>query len=150
MQPNNPTPDLDQRVTLSNGEERIAEVLDQYDIPFFYKQPVIVYDQDQYQVRHPSFTLPSYGGALIDYLPQPCHPDGPILREIYRYNQIPASVLGPQDLMQDGWELNLYHEVLRELEQIRSLYEPQEIAKLLYGRSNQDQSSTGGAESMLD
>lgn len=124
MQINDSTLDLDERVT--DGEQRIAKVLDQYGIPFLYRQPVIVYDQDQYQVHHPTFTLPSYGGTLIDYLPEPLQQDGPRLKEVYRYNEIPALVLGPQDLMHDNWEAKLYQNLLIELEQMRAQYEPQE------------------------
>lgn len=102
-----------------SGEElKIGRVLDQYGIPFFYRQPTILYNQGKNEIFKPSFTLYSYGGTVIDYLPA----DGLLEREdLYRYNQIPAVVLGPKDLDKPKWDQDLYD----KLEQVyRHAFDP--------------------------
>ena len=90
---------------------RIGRLLDRYGIPFFYKQPMIVYDQSRNQISKPPFTLVSYGGAVIDYLP--AIEEQQILQreQLYRYNQIPAVVLGPKDLDKPNWDDQLYEKL---------------------------------------
>ncbi|MHC4680108.1 MAG: hypothetical protein ACYTEK_15585 [Planctomycetota bacterium] len=44
----------------SREELKIGRLLDQYGIPFFYKQPTIVYEQGQNRIAKPSFTLLGY------------------------------------------------------------------------------------------
>ena len=53
----------------SKEELMIGRLLDQYGIPFFYKQPTIVYNQSRNEIWKPTFTLLSYGGLVIDYVP---------------------------------------------------------------------------------
>ena len=120
MKEDSPEPTLDQRLNMSSGEERIAAAIDQYGIPFFYKQPAIVYDQEEHRVWRPSFTLPSYGGTIVDYISASqglTNQQGIDYRQqVYRYNQIPAVLLGPQDLMKGNWDQTLYSDIKRELE----------------------------------
>ena len=52
----------------SKDEMKIGRMLDQYGIPFFYKQPTIIYDQGKNEIHKPSFTLFSYGSTVIDYV----------------------------------------------------------------------------------
>ena len=54
----------------TNQELNIGRVLDQYGIPFFYKQPTVVMDPQtkQNEIWKPSFTLPQYGCSVIDYI----------------------------------------------------------------------------------
>jgi hypothetical protein len=52
----------------SKEELMIGRLLDQYGIPFFYKQPTIVYNQGKNEIWKPTFTLLSYGGLVIDYV----------------------------------------------------------------------------------
>ena len=110
----------------SQQELSIGRVLDRYGIPFFYQQPMIVYDQQEHQVWHPSFTLPSYGGTVIDYIPsslgQNGHPGTNHREQVYQYNQIPAVLLGPQDLMKDNWDQKLYCDIKRELDDMYTAY----------------------------
>ena len=89
-------------------ELKIGRLLDQYGIPFFYKQATIVYDQGKNQISKPSFTLVSYGGAVIDYVA--AAEEQQVLRkeQLYRYNQIPAVVVGPKDLDKPNWDKDLY------------------------------------------
>jgi len=92
----------------SEPEQRIGRLLDQYGIPFFYRQPTIIYDQGRNQIMKPSFTLLSYGGAVIDYIPDTANDPRIRQEQLYRYNQIPAVVLGPPDLDKPNWDVNLY------------------------------------------
>lgn len=89
-------------------ELKVGRMLDQYGIPFFYKQPTIIYNQGTNEVWKPSFTMFSYGGSVIDYVPGSEEVQIPTREQLYRYNQIPAVVVGPKDLDKPGWEASLY------------------------------------------
>jgi len=113
----NPTEELEDRLTdldpryESEQERQIGRMLDQYGIPFFYRQPTIVYQDGQNQLWKPAFTLSSYGGLLVGYVSGsgPSQTQEALTREqIYRYNQIPATVLGPPDLDKPNWDKDLY------------------------------------------
>lgn len=92
----------------SAEELKIGRLLDQYGIPFFYKQPMIVYDQGKNRISKPSFTLLSYGGAVVDYVSASEEHQALRKEQLYRYNQIPAVVLGPPDLDKPNWDKDLY------------------------------------------
>ena len=94
-------------------ELKIGRLLDQYGIPFFYKQPTIVYDQGKNRISKPSFTLLSYGGAVIDYIAAMEEHQALRKEQLYRYNQIPAVVLGPPDLDKPNWDKDLYERLQR-------------------------------------
>ena len=82
----------------SKDELKVGRMLDRYGIPFFYKQATIIYHEGKNEIWKPSFTLYSYGGAVIDYVAGTGgNPREQVLNRdrIYRYNQIPAVVLGP-------------------------------------------------------
>lgn len=92
-------------------EMKIGRLLDKYSIPFFYRQPTIIYNEGKNEVWKPSFTMYSYGGAVIDYVADKGDIPGEHLLSkdrIYRYNQVPAVLLGPKDLEKPKWEENLY------------------------------------------
>jgi hypothetical protein len=98
----------------SKEELKIGRVLDQYGIPFFYRQATIIYNEGQNEVWKPSFTVYPYGGLVIDYLPGSEKAQIDELRrkeQIYRYNQIPAVLLGPKDLKEPNWEKLLYGKI---------------------------------------
>ena len=112
-----PTEELEDRLTdldppyESEEERQIGRMLDQYGVPFFYRQPTIVYQDGQNQLWKPAFTLPGYGGLVIDYASgsAPSQRQEALTREqIYQYNQIPATVLGPPDLDKPNWDKDLY------------------------------------------
>jgi hypothetical protein len=112
----------------AKDELRIGRMLDRYGIPFFYKQATIIYTEGRNELWKPSFTLYSYGGAVIDYV---AGSDESQQRErlskekIYRYNQIPATVLGPPDLDKPNWDKDLY----ARLEQLyRRAFDPMRYA----------------------
>ena len=94
-------------------ELKIGRLLDQYGIPFFYRQPMIVYDQGKNRIEKPSFTLLSYGGAVIDYIAAAQELQILQKQQLYRYNQIPAIVVGPPDLDKPNWDRDLYEKLER-------------------------------------
>jgi len=98
----------------SKEELKIGRMLDQYGIPFFYRQATIIYDQGKNEVWKPSFTVYPYGGLVIDYVPgsEQGRNDELLRKEqVYRYNQIPAVLLGPKDLAERNWQELLYGKI---------------------------------------
>ena len=93
----------------SKEELGIGRMLDQYGMSFFYKQPTVIYNNGKNEIWHPSFTLPQYGCSLIDYLQDEAAIPERI--KIYRYNQIPATVLGSKDLDNPNWQESLYEKI---------------------------------------
>jgi hypothetical protein len=106
----------------TKDELKVGRMLDRYGIPFFYKQATIVYHEGTNEIWKPSFTLYSYGGAVIDYVAGENQQEQRLSRDkIYRYNQIPAAVLGPRDLDKPKWDEDLYE----KLEQMyRQAFDP--------------------------
>ena len=105
----------------SDNEVRIGRFLDKYGIPFFYKQATIVYNKGKNEIWNPSFTLPQYGCAVIDYIDDARES---LLEEklnIYNYNQIPATVLGPPDLDKPNWQESLYEKLQQETRRLSAL-----------------------------
>ncbi|MBN2316299.1 MAG: hypothetical protein JXM79_20390 [Sedimentisphaerales bacterium] len=101
----------------SKEELQIGRVLDQYGIPFFYRQATIIYHKGKNDIWKPSFTLYPYGGLVIDYIPgSEQEQKDELLRkeQIYQYNQIPAVLLGPKDLTEPNWQEMLYGKIKRE------------------------------------
>ena len=109
----------------SREELQIGHMLDQYGIPFFYRQPTIVYDQGKNEVWYPTFTLFCYDGLVIDYVAESGgqNRQDSILQkqQIYRYNQIPAAVLGPKYLDNPSWQQELYKTVTENVSMPLSL-----------------------------
>lgn len=103
----------------SKEELKIGHMLDQYGIPFFYRQPTVIYNDGKNEIWNPSFTLPQYGCSVIDYIAQEKQATERI--NIYRYNQIPATVLGPKDLDRPNWQRSLYEKIQQELQQTYNL-----------------------------
>ncbi|MFC1761155.1 hypothetical protein ACFL6U_03645 [Planctomycetota bacterium] len=105
-------------------EIRIGKVLDRYGVPFFYKQPSIIYNEGKNEIWKPSFTMYSYGGAVVDYIASTGeNPQARIFSKdrIYKYNQVPAVLLGPKDLEKPNWDIDLYE----KLEQVyRQTFDP--------------------------
>ena len=98
----------------SKEELKIGHTLDLYGISFLYRQATVIYDQGQNEIQEPSFTLYPYGGLVIDYVPGAGEDqkDELLRREqSYRYNQIPAVLLGPKDLTEPNWQDVLYKRI---------------------------------------
>ena len=103
----------------SKEETRIGRLLDKYGLSFFYKQATIIYNQHRNEIWNPTFTLPQYGCAVIDYVSQEKQAAERI--KIYRYNQIPATVLGPKDLDKPSFQQDLYEKLQRQISQVQDL-----------------------------
>ena len=112
----------------TKDELKVGRMLDRYGIPFFYQQATIIYHEGKNEVWKPSFTLYSYGGAVIDYIAgtgQDQQEQRLSRDKIYRYNQIPAAVLGAKDLEKPNWDEDLY----QKLEQMyRRAFDPMRYA----------------------
>jgi hypothetical protein len=50
----------------STEELKTGRMLDQYGIPFFYKQATIIYHEGRNEIWKPSFTVYTCGGLVID------------------------------------------------------------------------------------
>ncbi len=120
----------------TKDELKIGRMLDRYGIPFFYKQATIIYHEGRNELWKPSFTLYSYGGAVIDYVGgsgENQQEEGLSRDRVYRYNQIPATILGPPDLDKPNWDKDLY----ARLEQLyRRAFDP--MGYTLAGISGRD------------
>ena len=92
----------------SEAERNIGRLLDQYGIPFFYRQPTVICNDGRNEIHRPSFSLLSYGGTVIDYINGASEREILSRQELYRYNQIPAVVVGPRDLDRANWDKRLY------------------------------------------
>ena len=104
----------------SKEELKIGRVLDQYGIPFFYRQATIVYHEGKNEIWKPTFTVYPYGGLVIDYVPGSVkNQNDELLRkeQIYRYNQIPAVLFGPKDLKEPNWQEMLYGRIEQAYQQ---------------------------------
>jgi len=91
----------------SKGRETTARMLDEYGIPFFYKDPLLVWEDGQHKIRHPDFILPTYNNTVIEYISRP---DQAAARRknVYRENHIAALFLDESDLTRPNWQQQLY------------------------------------------
>jgi hypothetical protein len=97
----------------SEEELQIGRMLDQYGIPFFYKQATVIYHDGKNEIWKPTFTLPQYGCSLIDYIRDETAIPEKI--NIYHYNQIPATVIGPKYLDNPDWPQELYKTITENI-----------------------------------
>ena len=91
----------------SAGQEKIAQMLDEYHIPFFYKDPLLVWEDGQRKIRRPDFILPTYNNTVIEYTPaldETAKQDS----SIYRKNNLTALFLKDSDLTGPNWNQKLY------------------------------------------
>jgi hypothetical protein len=51
----------------SRGEAQVGRLLDREQIPFLYEQPTLIYDRGRHRIWRPDFTLPTYGGLVVEY-----------------------------------------------------------------------------------
>jgi hypothetical protein len=101
----------------SRGEAQIGRLLDRYGIPFFYEQPLIVYDRGRHRIWQPDFTLPTLDGLIIEYAGMPDRPDYMAginhKQKVYLDNAIQAMFVYPCDLTGPNWPEKL-HEKLQQ------------------------------------
>jgi hypothetical protein len=99
----------------SRGEAQVGRLLDRYGLPFFYEQPTIVYDRGAHRCWHPDFSLPQYGGWVIEYAGMMDRPDYAAgiqhKAQAYARNGIPALFVYPADLTGRDWPRRLIHRI---------------------------------------
>jgi len=115
----------------SRGEAQVGRLLDRYGIDFFYEQPLVVLDRGRYRIWRPDFTLPHYGGLVVEYAGMPDVPDYAQgiqhKKEVYRANGQPAVFVYPADLQGPQWPATV-------MGQIRRAYRDGRQSFLSYGR----------------
>ena len=115
----------------SADEARIGRLMDRHGIDFFYEMPLLIYDQGRHQIWRPGFTLPAYGGILVEYAISPTgedsHADIKHKRDTYNRNGVPALFVSPEDLTRPNWDERL-------LKQIEHLGEAYSVPPGLTGR----------------
>ena len=98
----------------SEAERSIADILNAYGIPFYYKQPTLVVDNGHRCIEYVDFWLPTYAGLSIDYLVDPRGDAYKRKMRVYSENQVPATLLTKRDISGRDWQQRLY----RRLEQM--------------------------------
>ncbi len=91
----------------SKGQETIAHMLDEYPIPFFYKNPILVWEDGERRIKRPDFTLSTYNNTVIEYTPVPDEAAREDSR-VYQENRIAALFLRDCDLTGPDWQQKLY------------------------------------------
>lgn len=79
-------------------QRQIGRILDYKGVPFFYRQATLVYDKGRHEIWRPDFTLPSYGGSVIEYAGNVDKQESEHKQQVYRANEIPAVFMYPNDL----------------------------------------------------
>lgn len=91
----------------SRGEAQVGRLLDRYGIPFFYEQAMLVCDHGSHRIWHPDFTLPTYGGLIVEYAGMPDVPEYMVgvrhKDRVYRASGIPVVFIYPDDLKGSQW-----------------------------------------------
>ena len=96
----------------SAAEAKIGRLLDYLEIPFFYRQPKLVWDQGQFEVYYPCFSTPIHDRLVVDYAGAPDIWDAEYRRRVYEYNRIPSVIVYPHELTGTDWPDRLAARVL--------------------------------------
>ena len=91
----------------SAGQAKIASMLDKYGIPFFYKQPTLIVDNNQRKILYPDFTLPTYNNTVIDYVSD----NSANKKATYKQNDIASLFLNDSELARPNWQQKLYEKL---------------------------------------
>jgi hypothetical protein len=101
----------------SRGEAQVGRLLDRYGLPFVYEQATLIYDRGRCRSWVPDFTLPHYGGLIIEYAGMMDVPDyaAGIRHKALAYarNGIPALFVYPRDLTGPAWPAQLAARIRR-------------------------------------
>ena len=97
----------------SEAERSIADMLNSYGIPFYYKQPTLVVDNGRRCIEYVDFFLPTYAGLSLDYLVDPRGDAYKRKTRIYSENQVPAALLTKRDIRGRDWQQRLYRRLER-------------------------------------
>ena len=92
----------------SREHKEIANTLDSYNIPFFYKQPMLVVENGKKMIEYADFFLPTYNGLAIDYIIESNSAIFRRKKNVYQDNQIPAVLVGKKDIQKPNWHKQLY------------------------------------------
>jgi len=103
----------------SKAQAEIGQMLNEYGIPFFYKEPLLVWENGERRIKRPDFTLPTYNNTVIEYTP---FPDEAAKRDsrIYKENRIAALFLKDSDLTGPDWQQKLYEKLEERYHQPQS------------------------------
>ena len=93
----------------SKEHKTIATALDQYGIPFIYKQPTLVIENGKRMIEYADFFLPSYRGLAIDYIIESNSAIYRRKKNVYQDNQIPAVLVSRKDITRPDFASKLYN-----------------------------------------
>ena len=105
----------------SKKEASIAKMLNDYGIPFLYKQPTLVIENGKRMIEYADFFLPTYNGLAIDYIIESNSAIFRRKKNVYQDNQIPAVVMSRKDMSKPNWQKGLYNR-LQSIYHSRSAY----------------------------
>ena len=82
-------------------------MLDEYRVAFYYKDPILVWENGERKIQRPDFTLPTYNNAVIIYAPLP---DEAVRHDdtVYKENDIAALFINDSNLAAPWWKQELY------------------------------------------
>ena len=91
----------------SKGQEMISQMLDKYGIAFYYKDPILVWENGERKIKRPDFSLPIYNNAVIVYAPVA---DETVRHDnrVYKENDIAALFIKDSNLAEPNWKQKLY------------------------------------------
>jgi hypothetical protein len=91
----------------SYGELRVARTLLNYNIPFYYEEPVKVNFCGKENIWHPDFLLPTFNYLLVEFAGIKNDPDyeAKLYNKICAYEQdgIPLAIIRPYEMDDYGW-----------------------------------------------
>ena len=123
MNPNDIRTDLEDELSefeppyRSRQEVQLGRMLDKYGIPFFYDQPMLVYDNGNHKIVKPAFTLPTYAGLVMEYAANAA--DIHRRQRVYQDNGIAAVIVQPKDLQSFEGPANLLNRIEQAAQQYR-------------------------------
>jgi hypothetical protein len=101
----------------SRGEAQVGRLLDRYGLPFVYEQATLVYDRGRCRTWHPDFSLPHYGGLVVEYAGMMDVPDYAAgirhKRRAYARNGLRVLFIYPRDLSGPAWPARLAERIRR-------------------------------------
>ncbi len=125
MNPNDIRTDLEDELSeldppyRSHQEAQLGRMLDRYGIPFFYRQPLLVYDDGRHEIVKPAFTLPTYAGLVVEYADKA--DDIHRRHRVYQTNGIAAVIVRQEELQGFRGPDNLLERIERAAKQYESL-----------------------------
>ncbi len=97
----------------SREKAAIAQMLESYGIPFFYKQPTLINAGGQKTIEYVDFFLPTYNGLAIDYVVDAKSKIYLHKEQVYTQNQMQAVLVTRRDLYKKDWQSTLYKKLER-------------------------------------